>query len=512
MQTARKPLLLMILDGWGYRVESAYNAIAQANKPCWDHLWQLDPHTLIQTSGAAVGLPDEQMGNSEVGHMNIGAGRIVYQDFTRISKSIRDGSFQQNEVICAALDATIVADRTLHIMGLLSPGGVHSHEQHFLAAVKLAADRGVRKISVHVFLDGRDTPPRSAEPSIRAMQELVDTIEGASIDTLCGRYYAMDRDQRWDRVRKAYDAIALGQADHHASSALAALSAAYQRGESDEFVQPAIMPHAQGMADGDSIFFINFRADRARELSMSFAAPDFHGFERALPRLSAFVCMTEYLADLPVSVAFPPTSLPQILAEILALHGLRQLRIAETEKYAHVTFFFNGGREDPYPLEERILIPSPKVATYDLQPEMSAPELTRKLVACIRAGQYDVIICNVANPDMVGHTGNLAAAISAIEAVDRCLANVIDAINAAGGEILITADHGNAEQMRDESTGQSHTAHTMNPVPLLFHGRPARMAASGSLQDIAPTMLYLLGLPQPAVMTGRSLLQLTDPA
>jgi 2,3-bisphosphoglycerate-independent phosphoglycerate mutase len=272
------------------------------------------------------------------------------------------------------------------------------------------------------------------------------------------------------------------------------------------------MHHARGLADGDSIFFINFRADRARELSMSFAARDFHGFERPLPRLSAFVCMTEYLADLPVTVAFPPTSLPQILAEILALHGLRQLRIAETEKYAHVTFFFNGGREDPYPLEERILIPSPKVATYDLQPEMSAPELTRKLVACIRSGQYDVIICNVANPDMVGHTGNLAAAISAIEAVDRCLANVIDAIDASGGEILITADHGNAEQMRDESTGQSHTAHTMNPVPLVFHGRPARMSETGSLQDIAPTMLYLLGLPQPAVMTGRSLLQLTDPA
>lgn len=512
MRSARKPLLLMILDGWGYRVESAYNAIAQANTPCWDHLWQGDPHTLIHTSGASVGLPDEQMGNSEVGHMNIGAGRIVYQEFTRITESIRNGSFQQNEVICAALDATIAADRAIHIMGLLSPGGVHSHEQHFLAAVRLAADRGVRKISVHIFLDGRDTPPRSAEPSIRAMQELVDTIEGASIDTLCGRYYAMDRDQRWERIRRAYDAIALGQAEHEASSALAALSAAYQRGESDEFVQPTIIHHAPGVADGDSIFFINFRADRARELSMSFAAQDFHGFERLQPRLSAFVCMTEYLADLPATVAFPPASLPQLLAEILAIHRLRQLRIAETEKYAHVTFFFNGGREKPYPLEDRILIPSPKVATYDLQPEMSAPELTRKLVACIRSGLYDVIICNVANPDMVGHTGNLAAAISAIEAVDRCLANVIEAIDAAGGEILITADHGNAELMMDESTGQSHTAHTTNPVPVLFHGRPARIAATGSLQDIAPTMLYLLGLPQPEVMTGRSLLQLSDPA
>ncbi len=512
MRTARKPLLLMILDGWGYRVESASNAIALANTPCWDRLWQLDPHTLINTSGASVGLPDEQMGNSEVGHMNIGAGRIVYQEFTRITESIRNGSFQQNEVICAALDATIAADRAIHIMGLLSPGGVHSHEQHFLAAVRLAADRGVRKISVHIFLDGRDTPPRSAEPSIRAMQELVDTIEGASIDTLCGRYYAMDRDQRWDRIGRAYDAIALGQAEREASSALAALSAAYQRGESDEFVQPTIIHHSRGVADGDSIFFINFRADRARELSMSFAAQDFHGFERPRPRLSAFVCMTEYLADLPVTVAFPPASLPQLLAEILAIHGLRQLRIAETEKYAHVTFFFNGGREEPYPLEDRILIPSPRVATYDLQPEMSAPELTRKLAACILSGQYDVIICNVANPDMVGHTGNLAAAIKAIEAVDRCLATVIDAIDAAGGEMLITADHGNAELMMDELTGQSHTAHTTNPVPVLFHGRPARIATTGSLQDIAPTMLYLLGLPQPEVMTGRSLLQLTDPA
>lgn len=512
MPTARKPLLLMILDGWGYRVESAYNAIAQANTPCWDRLWQQDPHTLIDTSGAAVGLPDEQMGNSEVGHMNMGAGRIVYQDFTRISKSIRDGSFQRNDAICAALDATLAADGAMHIMGLLSPGGVHSHEEHFLAAVRLAADRGVRKISVHIFLDGRDTPPRSAEPSIRAMQELVDTIEGASIDTLCGRYYAMDRDRRWDRIKRAFDAIALGQAEHHASGALAALSAAYQRGESDEFVQPTIMHHAQGLMGGDGLFFINFRADRARELSMSFAAQDFHGFERPLPRLSAFVCMTEYLAGLPVTVAFPATRLPQLLAEILATHGLRQLRIAETEKYAHVTFFFNGGREEPYPLEDRILIPSPKVATYDLQPQMSAAELTQKLAACIHSGQYDVIICNVANADMVGHTGNLAAAISAIEAVDRCLATVIGAIDVCGGEILITADHGNAELMMDESTGQSHTAHTMNPVPLLFHGRPAHIAATGSLQDIAPTMLYLLGLPQPVVMTGHSLLQLTDPA
>ncbi len=334
---------------------------------------------------------------------------------------------------------------------------------------------------------------------------------GARIATICGRYYAMDRDQRWDRIRKAFDAIARGQAEHGAPSALMALSAAYERGENDEFVLPTIVGQARGVTDGDGIFFINFRADRARELTMAFVAPDFSGFERKPPRLSAFVCMTEYLADLPVSVAFPSANLPHILAEILADHGLRQLRIAETEKYAHVTFFFNGGREEPYPLEERILIPSPKVATYDLQPEMSVPELARKLAECIQSGRYDVIICNVANPDMVGHTGSLAAAIKAVEAVDRCLAIAIEAIDATGGELLITADHGNVEQMRDKSTGQAHTAHTTNPVPLLFHGRRARLAERGSLRDIAPTMLSLLGLPQPEVMTGRSLLRNSDP-
>jgi 2,3-bisphosphoglycerate-independent phosphoglycerate mutase len=507
MQTARKPLVLMILDGWGYRTEASDNAIALAQTPCWDQLWQNDPHALINTSGSAVGLPDGQMGNSEVGHMNIGAGRIVYQDFTRISKSIEDGSFFQNEVINAAIDATIAAGRTFHVMGLLSPGGVHSHEEHFVAAVSMAARRGVDRISVHLFLDGRDTPPRSAEPSIRAMQEVVDSIPGARIATVCGRYYAMDRDRRWDRVHKAYDAIAQGQAQHSADSALAALNAAYERGESDEFVQPTIIDHAQGITDGDSIFFINFRADRARQLSMAFVTEDFHGFERPLARLSAFVCMTEYLAELPAAVAFPSIGLPHLLAEILAEHGLRQLRIAETEKYAHVTFFFNGGREEPYPGEERVLIPSPKVATYDLQPQMSAPELASTLADCIRSKKYDVIICNVANPDMVGHTGSLAAAISAVQAVDRCIGAVIQAVDSVGGELLITSDHGNVEQMLDEVTGQSHTAHTTNPVPLVFHGRPARIATSGGLRDIAPTMLYLLGLPQPDVMTGRSLLQ-----
>lgn len=510
MKPARKPLVLMILDGWGCRDAAEDNAITQARTPCWDRLWQQDPHALIETSGEFVGLPEGQMGNSEVGHMTIGAGRIVYQDFTRISKSIRDGTFQTNQVIGTAMDAAIAADRTIHIMGLLSAGGVHSHEDHFMAAIQMAADRGACRISIHVFLDGRDTPPRSAEPSIRSLQTLVDTVEGAAIDTVCGRYYAMDRDQRWERVKKAYDAIVLAHAGHAAATALEALSFAYDRGENDEFVQATVIGQARGVTAGDSVFFVNFRADRARELSQAFVDPNFQGFERDTPRLSAFVCMTKYLEGLPATIAFPPTRRSNLLAEILAANGLRQLRIAETEKYAHVTFFFNGGREEPFPGEERILIPSPNIATYDLQPEMSAPELTLKLSECIRSGRYDVIICNVANPDMVGHTGSLAAAVTAVEAVDRCLAATIDAIDAVGGELLITADHGNVEQMKDDSTGQSHTAHTTNPVPLVFHGRPANLAVGGSLQDIAPTMLCLLALDQPEEMTGRSLLTLRD--
>jgi len=510
MRPARKPLVLMILDGWGCRAEAEDNAITQANTPCWDELWQKDPHALITTSGEAVGLPCGQMGNSEVGHMNIGAGRIVYQDHSRITRCIRDGSFQKNEVIAAGLGLAVSNGKTVHIMGLLSPGGVHSHEEHFLAAVELAAYHGAKRISVHAFLDGRDTPPRSAEPSLRAMQKLVDGIKGARIDTVCGRYYAMDRDQRWERIEQAYVAIVLAQAKYLMPTAVAALLAAYDRGESDEFVPATVIDGSRGVAAGDAVFFINFRADRARELCRAFVDEEFPGFERQQPRLSAFLCMTEYMEGLPVSIAFPPITLPHSLAEILAVHGLRQLRIAETEKYAHVTFFFNGGREDPYPGEDRILIPSPKIATYDLQPEMSAPELTRKLTEAISSNRYDVIICNVANPDMVGHTGDLAAAIRAVEVVDRCMASTVQAIEAAGGELLITADHGNVEQMRDDSTGQSHTAHTTNPVPLVFHGRPAHLAPNGTLRDIAPTMLHLLGLPQPQEMTGRSLLELVQ--
>jgi 2,3-bisphosphoglycerate-independent phosphoglycerate mutase len=503
-----RPLVLMILDGWGYRAETDHNAIALAKTPCWDKLWNNDPHGLIQTSGESVGLPRGQMGNSEVGHMSIGAGRIVHQDYTRIKHSIRDSSFHQNAELGQAIDAIRESDCTVHIMGLLSPGGVHSHEDQFLETAKLAAGRGARSIAIHIFLDGRDTPPRSAHASIERMQKLVDGIPGARICTVTGRYYAMDRDQRWDRVERAYNAITSGQSGITANSATDALHKAYERGENDEFVQPTLIGNPAGVHDGDSIIFINFRADRARELTMAFVADPFDGFDRQKIELAEFVCMTQYKDGLPVSVAFPQRTLPRLLGEELARNGLRQLRIAETEKYAHVTFFFNGGEETPFALEDRILIPSPDVATYDLQPEMSAPELSRRLVNAIHSGKYDVIICNIANPDMVGHTGSLTAAIRAVESVDACLAMVTAAIDETGGEMLITADHGNVEQMLDESSGQSHTAHTTNLVPFLFHGRQATVAETGSLRDIAPTMLYLLGLSQPGEMTGSPLTRL----
>jgi 2,3-bisphosphoglycerate-independent phosphoglycerate mutase len=508
----RKPLLLMILDGWGNRAEQEGNAIALASTPGWDELWRDNPHSLIETSGTAVGLPEGQMGNSEVGHMNIGAGRIVFQDYSRIENAIHDGSFRTNPQICAAVQAAADAGARVHVMGLLSPGGVHSHEDHILETVRLAAQLGAPGIAVHGFLDGRDMPPRSAEPSIRRMQELLDTLPSAAFGTISGRYFAMDRDQRWDRVERAYRAIVGTRADRRAPTALQALQEAYERGENDEFVQPTVIGDAPGVQDGDAVIFVNFRADRARELTMAFVNDPFDGFVRDKPSLCAFVCMTEYMAGLQVSVAFPPEPLQRLLGQELADHGLRQLRIAETEKYAHVTFFFNGGQELPFPLEERILVPSPRVATYDLQPQMSLPELTSRLVEAIRAGSFDVIICNVANPDMVGHTGSLDAALAAVTAVDHCLVEVKNAIDAAGGEMLITADHGNIEQMIDPGSGQPHTAHTTNRVPLVFHGRAARMAHEGSLRDIAPTMLALLGLPQPAEMTGQSLLELEGAA
>jgi 2,3-bisphosphoglycerate-independent phosphoglycerate mutase len=501
-----KPVVLLILDGWGHREEPADNALAQATLPNWQRLLASCPHTLIHTEGRHVGLPDGQMGNSEVGHMNLGAGRIVYQDLTRIDAAIEDGSFNANPELLAACAAARADGSTLHLFGLLSPGGVHSHERHIHAMLALAQQQGVPRVAVHAFLDGRDTPPRSAEASLLALQALCTQLGNAHIASVSGRYYAMDRDQRWDRLRKAWDAIVEAQSDHHAANALSALQAAYARGENDEFVLPTVIDGALPMRDGDAVVFMNFRADRARQISAAFVAPAFDGFQARRPQLARYVCLTEYDARLPAPVAFGPDDLRHTLGELLADAGLTQLRIAETEKYAHVTFFFSGGREDVFEGEERILIPSPKVATYDLQPEMSCPELTARLVEAIGGGRFDVIICNIANPDMVGHSGDLQAAILAAQAVDVAIGAVDAAVRQAHGALLITADHGNLEMMRDPETGQPHTAHTVGPVPCVYVGeRPATLRSGGALRDVAPTLLDLLGLPQPADMTGRSL-------
>lgn len=502
-----KPVVLLILDGWGHREDPTDNALAQAELPNWHRLLATSPHTLIHTEGRHVGLPDGQMGNSEVGHMNLGAGRIVYQDLTRIDAAIEDGSFFANVELNAACAAVKDSGKTLHLFGLLSPGGVHSHETHIHAMLELAKQRGVARVAVHAFLDGRDTPPQSAEPSLRALQALCEKLGNTHIATVSGRYYAMDRDKRWDRLRKAWDAIVEAQSEHHAADGLSALQAAYARGENDEFVLPTVIDGAQPMADGDAVVFMNFRADRARQLTAAFVSPAFDGFQVRRPALSRYVCLTEYDAKLPAPVAFAPDDLRHTLGELLAEQGLSQLRIAETEKYAHVTFFFSGGREDPFAGEERILVPSPKVATYDLQPEMSCPELTAKLVDAIGSGRFDVIVCNIANPDMVGHSGDLKAAILAAQAVDLAIGAVDAAVRAAHGAMIITADHGNLEMMRDPDTGQPHTAHTVGPVPLVFVGeRSASLRSGGALRDVAPTLLDLLGLSQPAEMSGQSLL------
>ncbi|MFC0679453.1 2,3-bisphosphoglycerate-independent phosphoglycerate mutase [Lysobacter korlensis] len=507
---AISPVVLMILDGWGHREETADNALAQANLPNWRALLGECPNTLIHTEGRHVGLPDGQMGNSEVGHMNLGAGRIVYQDLTRVDAAIEDGSFYANDELRAAC-AAVGQGGTLHVMGLLSPGGVHSHEQHIFAMLELAKREGVADVAVHAFLDGRDTPPRSAQPSLERLQAVCERLGNARIASVSGRYFAMDRDKRWDRVQRAWNAIVAGAAEHRANDALAALDAAYARGENDEFVAPTVISAGTdvpaGVRDGDAVVFMNFRADRARQLTAAFVLPDFDGFDARRPQLARFVCLTEYDAKLPAPVAFGPDDLRNTLGEVLAANGLRQLRIAETEKYAHVTFFFSGGREDEYAGESRILVPSPNVATYDLQPEMSCPEVTEKLVAAIRNRDVDVAICNIANPDMVGHSGILAAAIQAAEAVDIAIGAVRDAVREVGGALIITADHGNVEMMRDPDSGQPHTAHTIGPVPLVYCGpRAASLRSGGALRDVAPTILDLLGVAPPAEMTGASLL------
>ncbi|MBL0030418.1 MAG: 2,3-bisphosphoglycerate-independent phosphoglycerate mutase [Rhodanobacteraceae bacterium] len=502
-----KPLLLLILDGWGHRVETDWNAVAQANLPNWRRLLAECPHQLIDTHGEHVGLPDGQMGNSEVGHMNIGAGRVVYQELTRIDQAIRDGRFAGNPALVSAFDAVKASGGTLHVFGLMSPGGVHAQIDHVLALLGAAAAAGVTSIAVHAFTDGRDTPPKSAGASLQKLDATCAALPGARIATVSGRYYAMDRDNRWERVEPAYRAITEAQAEFRAADAMAALDAAYARGETDEFVKPTVVGDGARFADGDAVVFLNFRADRARELTRAFVRADFDGF--AKPRaiaLSAYVTLTEYAADLPVTaVAYPPQSMANTLPEVVAAHGLTQLRIAETEKYAHVTFFLNGGREDAFPGEERVLVASPKVATYDLQPEMSCPELTAKLTAAIRSRAFDLIVCNIANPDMVGHTGIFAAAVKAAEAVDLALGEIRAAIDAVGGAMIVTADHGNLEMMRDPDTGEPHTQHTVGPVPVVLVGRAAQLR-HGALCDLAPTLLQLLDLPQPAEMSGRSLI------
>ena len=503
------PTLLIILDGFGYREECDYNAICQARKPHWDALWQTCPHTTIDASEKWVGLPKDQMGNSEVGHMNIGAGRVIYQDYTKIENAIETGEFLANPVLSKAVE--VARSGTLHILGLLSPGGVHSHESQIQAMLEMAARGGVKNICLHAFLDGRDTPPRSAEASLTALQAKCDALKVGRIASICGRYYAMDRDQHWERVQPAYDLITQGKAGFKAATAVEGLRAAYARDESDEFVKAtAIVPagaQAVRMNDGDAVVFMNFRADRARQLTLALTDPGFGDFKRGhFPGLGYFCTLTSYGKDFRLPAAFAPQTISNGFGEYLSKQGLKQLRIAETEKYAHVTYFFNGGVETPYPGEDRILVPSPRVATYDLKPEMSAYEVTDKLVAAINSRTYHAIICNYANGDMVGHTGNLKAATRAIEVLDECIGKVVTAMQGTGGEVLITADHGNAETMLDLQTKQAHTAHTLNLVPLLYIGRKARIAEHGALQDVAPTLLAMMGLPQPPEMGGKSLI------
>lgn len=513
--------MLIVLDGWGYSESTRHNAIATAHTPVWDALWSLAPHRLIRCSGTDVGLPDQQMGNSEVGHMHIGAGRLIDQDFTRIGKAIANGDFARNPVLVEACSRAAASGNSVHILGLASPGGVHSHEDHLLALVDLAATAGVPRVLVHAFLDGRDTPPKSAGGSLARLAQHCADRGGARLASIIGRYFAMDRNQRWERVALAYDLITQALADHAATDAAGALALAYARGETDEFVQPTVILDEHGerhrVADGDVIIFANFRADRARELTSALTSARFEHFPRAVvPKLGRFVTMTDYGTQFALPVAYPATEMSNTFGAVLAGRGLTQLRIAETEKYAHVTFFFNGGEERVFDGEDRVLVPSPDVPTYDLKPEMSAAEVTDKLIEALRSRRYDAIVCNYANADMVGHTGDFDAAVRAIEALDVCLGRVLDVARAESVDVLITADHGNAEQMRGADGGPEadnpHTAHTSNLVPLVYVGRAADFVTDGSLVDIAPTLLALMGLDVPREMTGKPLLKLRDTA
>ncbi len=502
---SRRPVMLVILDGFGWRDETTENAVAQARMPNFDRLWAQGPRSFLRTCGNDVGLPQGQMGNSEVGHLNIGAGRVVMQDLPRIHAAIEDGSLAQAASLQQLIAALRETGGTAHLMGLVSPGGVHAHTDHAVALARILADAGV-PVALHIFTDGRDTPPQSGRNYVAELRARLPPQ--VRLATLSGRYYAMDRDTRWERVRLAYEAIVAAHGPREADPDQV-LANAYAAGITDEFVPPTVLHGYDGMGDGDGIVSFNFRADRIRQLLGAILDADFAGFPRAaVPQLVGTVAMTRYSDDLAdrLWVLFPPQSLEDLLGEVVSRAGRRQLRMAETEKYPHVTYFMNGGREAVLPGEDRIVVPSPKVATYDLQPEMSAPELTGKVVEAIGGGQYDLIVLNYANPDMVGHTGNLQAAIRAVEAVDAGLGRIAQAIDRQGGVLLVTADHGNCEMMRDPETGEPHTAHTLNAVPLVLSGWKDAKLAEGRLADIAPTLLALMGLEQPDAMTGRSLL------
>ncbi|MFL6796476.1 MAG: 2,3-bisphosphoglycerate-independent phosphoglycerate mutase [Xanthobacteraceae bacterium] len=501
----RRPVMLVVLDGWGWREDSADNAVRLARTPTFEHLWATCPHAFLATCGKDVGLPAGQMGNSEVGHLNIGAGRLVMQDLPRINDAVASGEISRSPALAALLERLRQSGGTCHLIGLASPGGVHSHQDHAAALARIISDAGVAAV-LHAFTDGRDTPPRSAGEDIaRLRAALPDTVP---IATVCGRYYAMDRDKRWERVARAYATIAEAEGPRFADAGMV-IADAYARNLTDEFVPPAVVGRYTGMRDGDGLLCFNFRADRVREILAALLDPNFAGFPRPrLIRFAAALGMTQYSEELDrlLATIFPAQVLENVLGKVVADAGRTQLRMAETEKYPHVTYFLNGGEEAQYPAEDRIMVPSPKVATYDLQPEMSAPELTEKAVGAILSGKYDLIVLNYANPDMVGHTGSLAAAIKAVEAVDAGLGRIAEAIRRSGGALLITADHGNCEMMRDPETGGPHTSHTTNPVPLLLLGGGNAGLTDGRLADVAPTLLELMDLPQPQEMTGRSLL------
>lgn len=509
---SKKPTVLMILDGYGLNDSVKGNAVAEGKTPVMDRLMKEYPFVKGNASGMAVGLPDGQMGNSEVGHLNMGAGRIVYQDLTKITKAIQDGDFFENKALLAACANVKENGSSLHLMGLVSDGGVHSHIEHIFGLLELAKRQGIEKVYVHCFLDGRDTPPASGKEYVEQLEAKMKELGVGEVATVMGRYYAMDRDNRWDRVEKAYRALVYGEGEQ-ASSGPEGIQASYDKDETDEFVLPTVVvkdgkPTAV-IKEKDSIIFFNFRPDRAREITRTFCDDEFIGFDRGARVKTTYVCFTEY--DVTIEnkqVAFVKEEITNTFGEFLAAHGLKQARIAETEKYAHVTFFFNGGVEEPNEGEDRILVKSPKVATYDLKPEMSAYEVCDKLTEAIRSGKYDVIIINFANPDMVGHTGVEAAAVKAIEAVDECVGKAVEAIKEVDGQMFICADHGNAEQLIDEETGEPFTAHTTNPVPfILVNADPAyRLREGGCLADIAPTLIQLMGMEQPKEMTGKSLL------